>query len=137
MKRKFDRQTASKSGERASGGTGGSNPMSRNDRIEREVEETLRSYGPREILSARPDFYARLQARIRKERGGRRPIPTQSSRLGVLIPAALLILIVLNIVVAVSILRRSETGGTGRQTEMTAFAEEYGLKTSPISPYWK
>jgi len=137
MKRKIDRPPASKSSTGVLQRAEGTKPMSRKNRIESEVEKTLAVGDRQEPFSARPDFHARLQARIRNGQGGGRPGLAAFFRRSVLVPAALAFLLALNIATAVFILGKPAAGSAGRRKSLTVLAEEYDLMPTTVSTYWK
>lgn len=137
MSRKSDAETSSKALKDVPAGGGKPQPMDRNRRIENEVEETLGGFA-RDISPAPgSDFYARVLARVRSgdeaARGARAPF----FRRWVLLPAALGIMITLNVITAVTLARKPASVTPGRQQAMLALAEEYDLKTGTESGYWK
>ncbi len=137
MRRKSEDKTASKDDEGAPDAAGGPNPMSSRERIGREVEATLRSLDTISPPRHRPDFYAGIAARIHEADAPRRPAFASLLRPRVLIPAAFTLLIIVNIVTAVVLYRRSDADAAGRRQSMAALAEEYGLGSNAISSYWK
>ncbi len=137
MKRKPEDKTASKDNEGAPDAAGGPKLMSSRERIEREVEATLRSLDTISPPRHRPDFYAEVAARIREADAPGRTAGASLLRPRVLIPAALAFLIIVNIVTAVVLYRRSDADAAGRRQSMAALAEEYGLGSNAISSYWK
>jgi hypothetical protein len=136
MNRKFELETASKSIDKAPDGAGGSTLMMTKDRIEREVESTLSCLEDKALLHGRPDFHARLLARIRDEKSGPRPGFASLFRLRVLVPAALAVMLAFNIVTAVLVLGKLDQSASVRQKAMAALAEEYDMNTSSTSSGW-
>jgi hypothetical protein len=137
MKRKFDGETTSKGNEGTPGGTGGQDRMRIQEQIDREVEKTLRCLDGTVPPRPRPDFYARLQARIRVAEHPERPTAAFLFLRRVLIPAGLLVMLGFNILTAVLVMRQPDSDAASRQKAMAAFAEEYGLESSAVSSYWK
>jgi hypothetical protein len=137
MNRKSGEETTSKSNERITGGTGGQNRMSIQERTEREVEQTLLGFDRTAPPKPHPDFYARVQARIRNAEVPARPSLAVLIRRPLLVPVALTVMISLNIVAAGLVIRRPDPAAAGRQKEMAVLAEEYGLEPGPMSSYWK
>jgi hypothetical protein len=137
MKRKIDRPPTSKASTGVLRRDEGTKPMSRRNRIESEVEKTLAVGDRQEPFAARPDFQARLQARIRNGKGGRRPGLAVLFRRSVFVPAALALLLALNILTAVLILGKPATDSAGRGQSLAVLAEEYDLKPTVVSAYWK
>jgi hypothetical protein len=137
MKRKIDRPPASKPSTGILRRAEGSKPMSRRNRIECEVEKTLAVGDRQEPFAARPDFHARLQARIRNRQGVGRPGLAALFRRSVLVPAALALLLALNIATAVFLLGRPAADSAGRRKSLAVLAEEYDLKPTVVSAYWK
>lgn len=133
MMRKFIGTTASKQSKE----TRGTRAMNRPERIEREVEKTLGLSVRPTPFTVRPDFQARLQARLREDRAARRPFWAFLARPRLLVPAALALLLTVNVITAVFVFRRSAPGTDTRSRGLAVLAEEYNLKTTAVSSYWK
>ena len=137
MSRKSDTETSSKALKDVPAGDVREKPMDRQRRIASEVEETLRAFERDAAPVPRADFYAKVQARLRRSDAtsrARGPLPFLRKAL---LPAALGLMIALNILTAVAVSRRSASGSPGRQQAMLALAQEYDLGSGAESGYWK
>ena len=137
MMRKNRRPTASKYAEEAPGPDRGARTMNRKEQIAAEVERTLDLSVRPAAFAARPDFQTRLQARIREDRRARRPFWAFLAQPRLLVPAALALLLTINVITAFFVLRRSAAGTPSRTHELNILAEEYDLKATAVSSYWK
>jgi hypothetical protein len=137
MMRKNERPTASKYAEEASGPARGPRTMNRQEQIAREVERTLDLSLRPTPFATRSDFQARLQARIREGRTARRPFLALFLQPRLLVPAALALLLTINVITAFFVLRKSATGTDTRSRGLAVLAEEYDLKATAVSSYWK
>ena len=137
MKRKFDGEATSKDNEGTTGGTGGPDRMRIQEQIDREVQKTLLCLDRMAPPRPRPDFYARVQARIRVAEHPGRPTAALLFLRRVLVPAGLTVMLGLNILTAVLVMRQPDSDAAGRQKAMAALAEEVGLESSAVSSYWK
>jgi hypothetical protein len=111
--------------------------VNRRDDIEREVEETILRLGKAGTISARPDFQARLGARLSEVQRSRRLFPSPLFRRPVLVPALLGLLIALNILSGAIILRKQNGPAAARRSALTVLAAEFDLGADAVSSYWK
>jgi hypothetical protein len=139
MSRKSGAGMSSKTLKKVPARDGGPQIMNRNRRIEHEVEETLRGFETDEAPRPRPEFAARVQARIRNESAAPRTAGARPFGQRVLLHASLALLIALNVITAVSLLHKSSSSAAGKQRilAVNALAEEYDLKPGAESGYWK
>ena len=140
MSRKSDARTASKALKGVPAGDGGTLPMDRKRRIENEVDATLRSFEHDAAALPRPDFFARVQSRVRNAGPSPRVEIVLPFRRRILLPAALGLMIALNVITALTLARKPTSVASlsaGRQQAMLALAEEYDLKPGTESGYWK
>jgi hypothetical protein len=140
MSRKSDIETSSKALKGIPAGDGGAQTMDRKSRIEYEVDETLRAFECDAAPLPRPDFFARVQARIRNADPAPRTDFALSFRRRILLPVALGLMIALNIFTARSLVRRPASRAAiaaSRQQAVLALAEEYDLKPGGEPGYWK
>jgi hypothetical protein len=141
MNRKSDTGSSSKALKGVPAGDGGPNRMDRKLRIECEVDETLRAFERDAAPQPRSDFFARVQARVRNDSPAPRTGFALPFRRRVLLPAALALMVALNVFTAVTLARKSAFGESAtagrRQAAMLALAEEYDLKPSAEAGYWK
>ena len=89
--------------------------MNNRNRIDREVEETLGLLNHQASMEESPDFLAGVRRRIRAGEPARRTP----------VPALLALLVVLNIVAAVSMLRLRRSDSEAKLQGFTALAKDY------------
>ena len=109
--------------------------MDNRERIEDEVQKTLDGFGRDPAPPAGPDFYAGV---LRKIRALDAPEKAPSGvRLGWrrLVPAALVLMVGLNIVTAVFVNRAKKADLQARQQAYTALAEDYAAFQNELAAY--
>ncbi len=105
--------------------------MNRKKRIEQEVRKTLQCLDEMENIEANPFFYTRLQAKMQgleaqQGRSARKIFSMAHLRF-----ALLVVLVVINVVSMTVVLKTSQSESSDdRQTNITAFADEYALTQS-------
>jgi hypothetical protein len=102
--------------------------MKTRERIEEEVEKTLRCLDEIEEIEPSPFFSARLQAGIRELEEEKVSFLTRLFGVRGLRPALLGLMVVLNLVSAVLIWQRTHGRSTDRSQYLSALVEEYSLK---------
>jgi hypothetical protein len=129
MNRQNSAETTSKSMKGLENRPPGGEAMNNKNPIEREVEETLGLLNRQASMAASPGFLAGVRRRIRAAEPARRS-PALFFVRRVVVPALLILLVVLNIVAAVSVqsLRRSDS--EARQRGYTALAKDYAAYQS-------
>jgi hypothetical protein len=98
--------------------------MDNNNSIEREIEETLGLLDRQASMAASPDFLIGVRRRIRAAEPARRS-PALFFVRRVVVPALLALLVVLNVVAAVSVQRLRRSDSEARRQGYTALAKDY------------
>ncbi|MCX6563345.1 MAG: hypothetical protein NTU60_07035 [Candidatus Aminicenantes bacterium] len=115
----------------------GDNPMAIKNRIENEIEETLRCFEAEAPPAAGPHFYAAVRRKIRNLT----PAPPLPVPLGfrrrILVPAVLVLMVVLNIVTAALVSQAKKTEIEAKQQGLAALAEDYSVGRIGYASYLK
>ena len=104
--------------------------MERKKRIEEEVDKTLESFDTFERIEPSPFFTTRLQARIKEFEQRQERTLSSWFRPSRLRPALIAVLLVLNLLSAVTVIRlfqASRMMTSDREQYLAAVVEEYGL----------
>ena len=100
--------------------------MDQEKKIEEAVEKTLQEFNSAERLQAGPLFLAQVRAKINGLNHGKRQAYLPA--LGLLRFAALVLLVVLNVVTATYFLKSDPAETYERSQLISAFAQEYALE---------
>lgn len=101
--------------------------MKKREKIQEEVEKTLRCLDEIEQIESSPYFHARLQARIRGMEEEKAPFITRLFGVRGLRPALLGLVVILNLVSTALIWQRTRGRSTDRSQYLSALVEEYSL----------
>jgi len=108
--------------------------MTKKEKIEQEVQKTLESFDQAEQLKSNPFFYTRLKARIDDLSTQKRKIRGWEFAWGILKPALLFLIIVLNIFTATLFLKNRNSEYSSREQLLDAFAQELTLDSNQYNP---
>ena len=108
--------------------------MGKKEKIEQEVQKTLDCFDQSEQLKTNPFFYTRIKAKIEDlESYGKKP-NLADLVWGVLKPAFLFGIIVINIFTATSFLKNPGDTNTSREQIINTFAQEFSLDSEQYNP---
>ena len=108
--------------------------MTKKEKIEQEVQKTLESFDQAERLKSNPFFYTRLKAKIDDLHSQKEKSQGWEFAWGILKPASLLLIIVLNIFTATLFLKNRNNEYLSREQMLDAFAQELTLDSSQYNP---
>lgn len=108
--------------------------MTKKEKIEQEVRQTLESFDQAERLKSNPFLYTRLKARIEELDAQRRQSNGWEIACGVIKPALLLLIIALNIFTATIFLKNRNNKSSSREQLLNSFAHELTLDSSQYNP---
>ena len=107
--------------------------MTKKVKIEQEVQKTLECFDQAERLKSNPFFYARVKSGIDNLHSKKEKIQSWEFAWGVLKPAALLLIIALNIFSATLFFKESHDY-SNRERLLDAFAQELTLDSNQYNP---
>ncbi len=102
--------------------------MSRNDRVQQQVEQTLAELDSLRRVNADPFFYARLKARITSKGTGQSGRARAYSVRWILGLAGIVLLIALNVYSLVRVSMDRADAESVKQDHLLSFADEYNLR---------
>ena len=108
--------------------------MTRNEKIQHEIQKTLDSADHIEPQKTDAFFYTRLQARIDAIESSANNENGWDLFLRILKPGLLIVLIAANIFTAYAIMNKKADNGAARTRELNAFAREMTLDSNQYNP---
>ncbi len=97
------------------------------DRIGRAVDRTLACFDELETIGPSPFFYDRLERRLENAARDGQAVPARVFSRGLLQPALITCLIIVNVCAAIFLFRSGSSGTADREENLAALAREYGL----------
>lgn len=100
--------------------------MNAQERIEREVEETIACFKKADRIEAGPWFHARLMGRIQASKRQERTLPWVPG-LDLLRPVLTVAIVIVNAFAVALVLKGGVPEGGSRETRLAALAERYSI----------